>query len=57
MNQVTEKKASPKQIEVLAKAYTGDNLAKLLEMNQIERLEDMPMKKASELIGKLKGGR
>lgn len=57
MNQVTEKKASAKQIEVLAKAYTGDNLTKLLEVNHLEKLADMPMKKASELIGKLKGER
>lgn len=57
MNTVTEKKASPKQIEILAKAYTGDNLAKLLEINHLARLEDMPMKKASDLIGKLKGER
>lgn len=52
-----ERKASPKQIEILARVYTGDNLAKLLEANKIERLEDMPMQKASELIGKLKGGK
>lgn len=52
-----DRKASPKQIEVLKNAYTGDNLTKLLEMNQIERIEDMPMAKASELIGKLKGAR
>ena len=39
---------------MLRKSYTGDNLAKLLERNQIERLEDLPMSKASELIGKLK---
>jgi len=57
MNHVNERKASPKQIEVLAKAYTGDNLKKLLEFNKIERLDDLPMKKASELIGKLKGER
>lgn len=52
-----ERKASPKQIEVLSKAYTGENLAKLLEYNKIERLEDLSMFKASELIGKLKGVR
>lgn len=46
-------KASPKQIEILAARYTGDNLAKLLAANNISRLEDMPRDKASELIGKL----
>lgn len=54
MNKKTERKASPKQIEVLAKNYTGDNLTKLLEYNQIDKLEDLSMSKASELIGKLK---
>lgn len=50
------KKASPKQVELLAKKYTGDNLAKLLEANGIDKLEDMPMAKASELITKLYKG-
>lgn len=57
MNNVTGRKASSKQIEVLARAYQGENLAKLLEINHIESLEELPMDKASELIGKLKGGR
>lgn len=48
----TERKASPRQIEVLSKIYTGENLEKLLKMNNIEKLEDMPMSKASELISK-----
>lgn len=48
----TERKASPRQIVVLSKIYTGKNLEKLLKMNNIEKLEDMPMSKASELIGK-----
>jgi hypothetical protein len=57
MNDVNARKASPKQVEVLAKVYQGDNLTKLLQLCKIERLEDMPMDKASELIGKLKGGK
>jgi hypothetical protein len=48
----TERKASPRQIVVLSKIYTGENLEKLLNMNNIEKLEDMPMSKASELISK-----
>jgi hypothetical protein len=47
------KKASPKQVEILMKSYTSDNLKKLLEVNGIEKLEDLPMSKASELIGKI----
>ena len=57
MNDVKTRKASPKQVEVLAKVYQGENLTKLLQLCKIERLEDMPMDKASELIGKLKGGK
>lgn len=48
----TERKASPRQVEVLSKIYKGENLIKLLKMNNIEKLEDMPMSKASELISK-----
>lgn len=55
MNTKTDRKASPKQVEVLAKTYTGENLTKLLELNGIEKLEDLPMSKASEIIGKLGG--
>lgn len=53
MNKITEKKASPKQIAMLEKVYVGENLAKLLELNHLEKLSDMPMKKASELISAL----
>ena len=49
----SDKKATPKQIEILEKYYTGENLDKLLEVNKIEKLEDISLTKASELIGKL----
>lgn len=49
------RKATRKQLEILANVYKGDNLRKLLEINKIERLEDLPSAKAYELIGKLKG--
>ena len=44
------KKASPKQLDMLSQVYVGDNLTKLLELNGIDKLEDLPMTKASELI-------
>lgn len=47
------KKASPKQVEILAKNYKDDDLTKLLEVNGLEKLEDISMTKASELIEKL----
>lgn len=46
-----EKTATPKQIEMLEKYYVGDNLTKLLETNGIKELKELPMAKASELIG------
>lgn len=48
-----EKKATPKQVEVLKKYYTGENLDKLLTANGLEKIEDITMTKASELIGQL----
>ena len=52
-----ERKATPKQIELLAKKYEGENLEKLLKAQNIEKLEDLSMQKASDLISKLKGGK
>lgn len=49
-----DKKATPKQIEILLGVYKDDNLTKLLKANNIEKIQDLPMTKASELIGKLK---
>ena len=42
---------------MLAKTYTGENLTKLLKANGVERIEDISMTKASELIGKLNKGK
>ncbi len=39
-----------KQVELLARYYTGDKLGQLLAYNNVSRLEDLPMAKASELI-------
>lgn len=52
-----EKKATPKQVELLAKKYEGENLEKLLKAQNIDKLEDISMSKASDLISKLKGGK
>lgn len=52
-DKTTEEKASPKQISILEKFYTGENLAKLLEVNGIDKLEDLSIQKASELITKI----
>lgn len=49
-----EPKATPNQVEILSSKYKGANLTKLLKANGVERIEDISMSKASELIGKLK---
>ena len=54
MNTKTERKASPKQIELLKKYYTGENLEKLLQANHISKIEDLPMQTASNIISKIK---
>ena len=54
MNTKSERKASPKQIELLQKYYTGENLEKLLQVNSISKIEDLTMQKASDIISKLK---
>lgn len=49
-----EKKATEKQVEILSKVYKGENLTKLLEANQVEKLEDLSLQKASEIISKIR---
>ena len=49
-----ERKATPKQIELLSKKYTGENLEKLLKANNITKLEDLSITTASNIIGKFK---
>lgn len=53
----SDRKASPKQLEVLRRYYVGDNMQRLLDANGLSNLEDMTMAKASELISKIKGGK
>lgn len=52
-NQTTERKATAKQIEILEENYEGENLEKLLRINKLEKLEDISLQKASELISKI----
>ena len=46
-------RATPRQIEVLLEVYKDENLKKLLEANKINSINELPMKKASELIKKI----
>ena len=47
-------KATEKQVAYLARIYTGDNLEKLLHANNITKLEELSLVKASELIDRNK---
>ena len=51
--QKEERKATPKQVEMLGKVYKGENLKKLLTANNINSIEEMPMTKASDIISKI----
>ena len=53
-NEIVESKATPKQIEILEKVYVGETREKLLKANNVDKLEDLSVKKASELIKRLK---
>ena len=52
-NSNVDKKATEKQISILLENYQGENLDKLLKVNNLDHIEDISMKKASELIGKI----
>lgn len=49
----SEPKATPRQIDVLLEVYKDENLKKLLEANKINSINELSMKKASELIKKI----
>ena len=46
-------KITPVQIKEIVKIYAGENLEKLLNANGLEKLQDMSMTKASEIIKKV----
>lgn len=50
---VEPQKATPEQVERLARVYTGENLAKILQTNNISTLEDMTRVKATLLCKQL----
>ena len=50
---VDNTKISPKQIDILLEYYKDENLNKLLEKNNIKKIEDLSIQKASELISKI----
>ena len=53
LNQTSYEPATASQLEVIRSNYTGNNLQKLLELNHLDRIEDISKAKATELIRKL----
>lgn len=49
----TEKLASPKQIEIIKKSYQGENLTKLLSKYNVAAVEELTLRQAQLIIGKL----
>lgn len=49
-----ELKIQKTQIEIITKFYNGENMDKLLKANGLNKIEDMSLVKASEIITKLK---
>ena len=47
-------KASPEQIKLIKGAYKGDKLKKLLDAQNVAKVEDIPLEKASEICKKVK---
>lgn len=50
---VAVKLATPNQVAIIKKYYTGDNLKKLLKTNNIKEIKEMSYEKATDLIEKL----
>lgn len=53
MNTKGPRKASPKQVEIIARNYRDERLSELLNWCGVSRLEDIPMQKASEIISNI----
>lgn len=53
---VEDKKATPKQVEMLRSLYNEENVAKMLEYYNIQNLDELSLKTASELIARKKNG-
>lgn len=53
LKQHENKKITPKQLEILKGKYTGENLVKLLEAHNIDKLENLSLDIATKLISKI----
>lgn len=53
---VEDKKATPKQVEMIKSLYDVVNIAKMLQYYNVETLEELPLKTASEVIQRKRNG-
>lgn len=51
-----ERKASPKQVELLGRMFKGEQLAEMLAYYNVSAIGELTMKQASDLISSMKGG-
>lgn len=51
---IEEKKATEKQIELIQSLYDAENIVKMLDYYGVEKLSDMSLKQASEVIARKK---
>jgi len=51
---VEEKKATPKQVELIRSLYDDENIAKMIEYYNVSSIEEMSLKQASEAIARKK---
>ena len=47
---IEEKKATPKQIEMIRSLYSAERIAKMIEYYNVQSLEELSLKQASEAI-------
>jgi hypothetical protein len=51
---IEEKRATPKQVEMIRGLYDEENIAKMVEYYNINSLEELTLKQASEVIARKK---
>lgn len=51
---LNQERIKPEHLKIIGEIYKGDDLQKLLDMNHISRIEDLPLTKAVEILQKLR---
>ena len=51
---LNQERIRPEHLKIIGEVYKGEDLQKLLDLNHISRLEDLPLVKAFEILQKLR---